>query len=154
MRAHLPVGPVALVVLAALAAPRAARADLESDAPPGACAVAAVDHGTPRVRACMVVDGTVRAGDVVHVGARLRMSPEWHVYWSNPGQGALATEVSFTAEGATASPAEMPAPVRIVRGDGIITLYGYENEVTFVSRLYVPEGATHATVRAVVDFLV
>lgn len=71
----------------------------------------------------------VRAGDGFRVGVLLRMEPEWHIYWQNPGEAGMSTELTFRGAGVDVGPVAWPAPARLLSRDGFITTYGYEGEV-------------------------
>jgi len=123
-------------------------------APSGAQLATAEDEGDPRVVTTLLVDAaTVAPGDTVRVGVHFAMDPHWHVYWSNPGQGAYATEVQHRSAG-DAGPLQWPAPSIFTTSDGFITTYGYEDEVVLFYDWTVPADATGtATLDVVADFL-
>jgi hypothetical protein len=57
-----------------------------------AAVVGAAD--TPHVGARLVSDtASLEPGSTVRVGVLFEMEPGWHVYWKNPGDSGLATEV-------------------------------------------------------------
>src|SRR5262249_28495542 len=74
---------------------------------------------------------SARAGDTVMAGIALRMDPNWHTYWSNPGQSGGATIVDWhLPAGVVAGPIQWPVPEKLV--DGELTTYIYEDEVVLL----------------------
>ena len=47
---------------------------------------------------------SVPAGEPFRVGVRFQLDPEWHVYWHNPGQAGIATELTWKSDVASARP--------------------------------------------------
>ena len=67
-------------------------------------------------------------GQPLWVAVRLRMDPEWHTYWQNPGDSGLPTSISWNLPaGFSAGPIQWPSP-RLNTTLGVTT-YGYEGEV-------------------------
>lgn len=135
-------------MLAALSAPALA------DAP--ATASAAVDDGDPRVELSLLTDhDALEPGQRFQVGVLFRLDPEWHVYFRNPGEAAVGTEVTFASEDARFGPIGWPVPERIVDRSGTITTFGYEDEVLLGAEGRVADDASGAVrVEATADFLV
>ncbi|MCY1073281.1 protein-disulfide reductase DsbD family protein [Archangium lansingense] len=103
-----------------------ARAQLSSTA----VASGAPDEGNDRVEAALLTDvAQVKAGDAFRVGVRFRMDPGWHIYWKNPGESGLASEVTWDTPGTTVGAQQWPAPSTFRTSDGYITTYGYADEV-------------------------
>ncbi|MFY0563000.1 protein-disulfide reductase DsbD family protein [Archangium lansingense] len=103
-----------------------ARAQLPSTA----VASGAPDEGNDRVEAALLTDvAQVKAGDAFRVGVRFRMDPGWHIYWKNPGESGLASEVTWDTPGTTVGAQQWPAPSTFRTSDGYITTYGYADEV-------------------------
>ncbi|WNG30991.1 thiol:disulfide interchange protein [Cystobacter fuscus] len=101
-------------------------------APPPATAVGqgALDEGVPRVKATLLTDVTeVKPGDTFRVGVRFELNPGWHVYWKNPGESGLPSEIVWDTPGSTVGALEWPVPSTLRTADGFITTYGYEGEV-------------------------
>ncbi|HEX8821604.1 MAG TPA: thioredoxin family protein [Archangium sp.] len=116
-----------------------ARAEL----PATAVARGAPDQGDERVEAALVTDVTqVKPGDTFRVGVRFRMDPHWHIYWKNPGESGLASEVTWDTPGTTVGELQWPAPSTFRTPDGYITTYGYEEEVLLFAEAQVSEKAT------------
>ena len=73
------------------------------------------------------------------MGVHLRMEPSWHVYWKNPGDAGLATQVQFRLpKGFTAGPLAWPRPMTF-RQPGDIVGYGYKDEVLLIARVTAPK---------------
>lgn len=102
----------------------------------------------PRVRTRLL--GEVRDGRA-RVGVVFEVEPGWHIYWKNPGQTGLATEVEFSADGAEFGELQWPAPTVFVESSGFIVSYGYEERVLLQSELV---GPPPDSVEARTDFLV
>jgi len=116
-----------------------ARADL----PASAVARGALDEGDERVEAALLTDVTqVKPGDTFRVGVRFRMDPHWHIYWKNPGESGLASEVTWDTPGTTVGELQWPAPSTFRTPDGYITTYGYTEEVLLFAEARAPEKAT------------
>jgi DsbC/DsbD-like thiol-disulfide interchange protein/cytochrome c biogenesis protein CcdA len=120
-------------------------------------AEAAEQAATDQVTARLIAETpAVHPGAAIYLGVQQIIIPHWHTYWSNPGDSGNATSIEWRLPtGASASDILWPAPSRISMGP--ITNYGYENEVTLLSRLLVPEDlrpGDRFAVQAVVDWLV
>jgi peroxiredoxin len=71
----------------------------------------------------------IEPGKSFRVGVRLSLPEGWHVYWRNPGDAGLATDVTIRApEGFAVSPLRWPRPVRFTQ-PGEIEGFGYSEEV-------------------------
>ncbi len=68
---------------------------------------------------------SVRAGQALRVGLRLKIQPGWHTYWLNPGDAGAPPTLDIA--GAAAGSIAYPTPLRTV--DGPFTSYVYTNEV-------------------------
>ncbi len=138
----------------ALAHAESAAAEPSADSAPWR-ATGAEDHGDPRVVTSLYVNaGTVAPGQTVRVGVLFEMDPEWHVYWRNPGQAALSTEVTFASPGAEFGELQWPTPEVFQQNDGFITTYGYGHHVVLFTDAVVSEDAAGTlSVTAVADYL-
>jgi thiol:disulfide interchange protein DsbD len=98
----------------------------------------------------------VAGGQTLAVALRLRMEPDWHVYWKNPGDSGMATSIAWLLPpGFTAGDMQWPAPSRIDTGP--LTSYGYQGEVYHLVDIAVPAGVRpgrQVALRAKVDWLV
>jgi thiol:disulfide interchange protein/DsbC/DsbD-like thiol-disulfide interchange protein len=89
------------------------------------------------------------------VGIYFKLEPGWHIYWKNPGDAGLPTQVSWTLpRGITAGPMQFPAPKRLPLGP--LMDFGYEKEVLFPLKLHVANSVKggSVTLHAKVDWLV
>jgi thiol:disulfide interchange protein DsbD len=108
------------------------------------------------VRARLVADASAPApGGTLQVGVLLEIDEGWHVYWKNPGDAGLATEVRLTLpEGLAASALSWPAPHRFTQPGGLVG-YGYERTLLLASavRLAGPPPADGASLAADTSWL-
>jgi DsbC/DsbD-like thiol-disulfide interchange protein/cytochrome c biogenesis protein CcdA len=112
---------------------------------------------TPQVEAQLVASASsIEPGAGFYVGLHQKIIPNWHTYWTNPGDSGSATTIKWTLpEGATASGIIWPTPSRYSLGP--ITNYAYAGEVTLLTRINVPGDTTPGesfALRALVDWLV
>ena len=78
-------------------------------------------------------------GDVVWLGARFEMRPDWHIYWENPGDSGMPTSFRWELpEGVEVGEILWPSPVQFVEGDFIVS-FGYKNEVILLIPVQTPE---------------
>ncbi|WP_408888408.1 protein-disulfide reductase DsbD family protein [Myxococcus faecalis] len=111
--------------------------------PPSAVATGAPDEGDPRIEAALLVDSTqVKPGDTFRVGVRFRLDPGWHVYWKNPGDSGLETDIAWDTPGSTVGALQWPFPSTFRTPDGFITTHGYEGEVLLFAQARASEQAT------------
>jgi thiol:disulfide interchange protein DsbD len=83
----------------------------------------------------------VKAGEPFWVGLHLAIKPKWHVYWKNPGDSGLPTEIAWKLPGgATAGPIVWPAPSFFDIG-GVIN-YGYHDDVVLLTKITPPADAS------------
>ena len=97
-----------------------------------------------------------RPGDTITVALHFSLDPDWHLYWTNPGDAGLAPRVKWTLpEGFTAGALQFPLPERIPAGP--LMSFGYEHELVLLSEIAVPADAVvgkHWEFSAEVDWLV
>jgi thiol:disulfide interchange protein DsbD len=98
----------------------------------------AFEQDEPAVRAELIVeDSSIQPGRPFWVGIRLQMEPEWHVYWKNPGQAGMPTEVFWELpEGFQVSELKWPAPQRY-ESHGMVS-FGYEKDVVLLAEVTPP----------------
>jgi thiol:disulfide interchange protein DsbD len=115
-------------------------------APPGT--------GKGHVQARLVSEvESIRPGEPFQVGLHLRMEPEWHTYWRNPGDAGLPTRIAWTLpDGWSAAPIQWPYPTRF--GEAVVS-YGYEGEVLLPVRVTPSRAlnAGHVTLTGRADWL-
>ena len=111
-------------------------------AAPVSTASGGVYEGKPRVRATLVSDVTqAEPRETLRLGVHLQMARGWHVYWKNPGEAGLASEVVWDAPRLTVGPLQWPAPEVHRSPDGSITSYGYAGEVVLFAAARLDPGA-------------
>lgn len=98
----------------------------------------------------------VHGGEEILIGIRQQIIPHWHTYWINPGDSGLATKIDYQLPmGAVVGAIQWPTPHRIILGP--VVNYGYDNEVTLLSSVKLPERLAEGDVvpiRAKVKWLV
>ena len=117
--------------------------------------VAAYGEEAPHVRAELVTDAVdVDPGSTVRIGVRLVMDEGWHVYWTNPGDAGLATEVAWhVPDGLEVRELPWPVPDSFDSPGGIAS-YGYGGEVVLPYALVVGgQTGMSVPVRATVGWL-
>ncbi len=96
-----------------------------------------------RVSAELLVDAAqVAPGDRVRIGVLLGLEPGWHVYWTNPGDSGAATELAWRAPESEIGPIQWPAPRVFREAEGLLTTFGYEDDVLLANAAVVPKNAT------------
>ncbi len=112
-------------------------------AAPGPRGETTVGKSGARVRAELLADAAqVSAGDRVRIGVLLGLEPGWHVYWSNPGDSGAATELTWRAPESEIGPIQWPAPRVFREAEGLLTTFGYEDDVLLASEAVVAKNAT------------
>ena len=111
---------------------------------------------TEHVEAQLVTEkAAARPGSGFVVGLRLRMEPQWHTYWKNPGDSGLPTKIKWTLPaGWKAGEIQWPYPQKLPVGP--LMNYGYEDEVILLTEISVPPDAAagKADIKADVEWLV
>jgi thiol:disulfide interchange protein DsbD len=121
-----------------------------------ASSVAAAPPASRHVQPELVADvESIAAGRPFQAGLRLRMEPEWHTYWRNPGDSGLATRLTWKLpDGFQAGPIEWPYPEIFKQGP--VTSYGYTREVLLPVTITPPTtlaAGTSLTLAARADWL-
>ncbi len=93
----------------------------------------------PKVGAEIVLPyRTVVAGDEFPVGIRLTVEERWHIYWMNPGDTGIPTNIKWTLpEGWQVNRLTYPTPHRY-DDEGMVS-YTHEGQVDFVAWITAPE---------------
>jgi thiol:disulfide interchange protein DsbD len=122
--------------------------------PETATAVGAIDGGNPRVEARLLLDvDSARPGDPVQAGVLFDLDRGWHIYWRNPGQSGLPTELDWEIERGTVGPIAWPAP-EVFQESGGLTTYGYHGQVLVMAPLtFEARAPGERVVRVEVDFV-
>jgi len=115
-----------------------------SPAPKAADAKATTEPARPTelVRLSALADATaVGPGQELTIAARLDIAPGWHVYWVNPGESGLATDVTVSAPtGFEVGELQFPGPMRFETG-GVVS-FGYAERVLVSTRVTAPDDLT------------
>lgn len=106
---------------------------------------------TPHVKATLLSSHkTVVPGQTLHIGLFFKIIPQWHVYWTNPGDSGEAPHFSWTLpSGVNVGPTLWAAPTRIPLS--ILANYGYEDEILFPSLVKVPKDFVGKTIPVKLD---
>src|SRR5258706_14262927 len=101
---------------------------------------------TEHVEAELVADkAAAQPGKTTTVGLKLRMEPQWHTYWRNPGDSGLPTRIQWILpEGWKAGEIQWPYPQHLPVGP--LMNYGYEDEVVLLVALTAPADAKPGSV--------
>lgn len=86
------------------------------------------------VKAELLAETTsIKPGAPFTLGVLLHVAPQWHIYWTNPGDSGLATLVTFNLPpGLKAGPVQYPVPQRIELPGGVVN-FGYEQQVMLMT---------------------
>lgn len=105
--------------------------------------LAAQSHAAPPLASELVKStlysesATVAPGQTLWVDASFTIAPGWHIYWKNPGDSGLPTEIDWTLpSGFSAGDIVWPAPERISVGG--IGNYGYVGSVDLLVPIAAP----------------
>ncbi|MCX7818445.1 MAG: protein-disulfide reductase DsbD family protein [Kiritimatiellae bacterium] len=103
-----------------------------------AATVGAAEETAPTVRVSLVLAVSRFApGRPFDVAVRLEVPEGWHIYWRNPGDSGLATELVWELPtGFQAGAPEWPVPKRFT--DGGLASFGYEGTVRIPVRIQPP----------------
>jgi thiol:disulfide interchange protein DsbD len=107
------------------------------------------------VRAELLIDVAAAAVEVpFRVGVLFELDRGWHLYWRNPGDAGLPTELRWEIEAADLGPIAWPAPTVFREGDGALTTYGYAGSVLLAQPAHLRPGPDRRPVRVTAEFLV
>ncbi len=114
-------------------------------------------EGRELVHASLLADVTaVLPGKPFTVGLLLRMVPNWHTYWKNPGDAGIATEMKWSLPaGWKVGEIQWPIPLKL-NEPGDIQIYGYHDEVLLLQEITPPAslGGAAAKLSAEANWLV
>jgi thiol:disulfide interchange protein DsbD len=80
---------------------------------------------------------SLEAGRPLWVGLHIKLAPEWHTYWKNPGDSGLPTRMRWRLpEGFSAGEFQWPRPERIPAEP--LMSYGYGHEVLLLVEIKTP----------------
>lgn len=91
------------------------------------------------VKAKLIFDtSAVKPGEPFTAGVLLEIAPQWHAYWTNPGDSGLATRVKFELPpGFRAGELRFPTPQRFKGADDAV-MFGYGESVLLTARIETP----------------
>lgn len=98
--------------------------------------------------------GSIQPGKPLWIGLHIKLAPEWHTYWKNPGDAGLPTRIRWRLpEGFSAGEIQWPRPERIPAEP--LMSYGYDNEVVLLTEIRTPAaiGAGELKIGGRVDWL-
>jgi thiol:disulfide interchange protein len=79
------------------------------------------------------------AGGTLWTDLHLAIAPGWHIYWKNPGDSGLPTEIDWTLPpGFSAGAIQWPVPERFSQGG--VANYGYTGGTDLLVKLTAPAG--------------
>ncbi|MDA0322926.1 MAG: protein-disulfide reductase DsbD family protein [Verrucomicrobia bacterium] len=95
---------------------------------------------TAHVEAALISEvAAIQPGTPFRVALRLKIDPQWHTYWVNPGDAGLPTRLNWDLpDGFTASPIQWPYPHRLPVPP--LMNFGYEGDVWHLITLTPPAG--------------
>lgn len=99
-----------------------------------------------RVTATLVTDvDAVVPGATFRVGIHYKLDDHWHIYWHEPGDTGLPTEITFGApDGWGLGELKWPTPRYFETKTGLKN-YGYDDEVLLFTSVRVPDDALEGT---------
>jgi DsbC/DsbD-like thiol-disulfide interchange protein len=91
------------------------------------------------VQATLLTDvSSIQPSQPFTAGVMMKIDPNWHVYWLNPGDSGEATNVKFEApEGFKVEPTQYPVPVKFMQPGDMIG-YGYTDQVMITAKITPP----------------
>lgn len=94
----------------------------------------------------------VAPGDTFRVGVAFEIDPSWYIYWQNPGDAGIPTDIQWSGEGVSFGPLEWAAPSTFLTEDQ--ASYGYNDHVVLYSEATVDDDASgEITIDATIDYL-
>lgn len=82
--------------------------------------------------------GTIEPGKTFTLLFHARMKPDWHIYWENPGETGMETQISIDApNGFSTGSIRWPRPITFQTGG--LTTYGYGKETVLFVPVTAPE---------------
>lgn len=111
----------------------------------------------PHVSARLVADTTqLTPGQTFYLGVEYTMEEAWHIYWKNPGDTGIPTEIHWELpEGFTAGPIQWPVPHTYLIG-GLMN-YVHEEQVILMAEVTAPDNLPESqtlTFKARSDWLI
>jgi len=87
----------------------------------------------------------------VKLAVKIKIAPDWHIYWLNPGDSGIPTSPTLKLPaGWTHSPWQFPTPIKFNQ-PGDFVGYGYKKEVVLLTELTPPQTFTTGTAQIDLD---
>lgn len=113
------------------------------DTPPSAHDSGIHVHGHPQTEVHLLTEyEEVRPGDRFRVGVLFTLEDDWHIYWENPGDAGLPTQINWEADEFEFGPLQWSAPGVYPEAGGELITFGYDGEVLLYSVVDVAEDAS------------
>jgi len=102
--------------------------------------------GNAKVQAEAIADtSAIVPGKPFMLGFKFTIEPNWHIYWKNPGDSGLPTQVKLSLpEGFSAGELMFPTPSRLALAGDILN-YAYENQVMLMVKITPPKTLSAGT---------
>jgi thiol:disulfide interchange protein DsbD len=144
------LGGIVALLLSLMAAPAAAWFEV----PERARDEGAVHEGEPRVQTELLTDvEQVAPGESIRVAVAFSMDGGWHIYWENPGDAGVPTDIEWQAEDVEFGPLKWSAPELFTESDSM-TVFGYDGRIVLFSEATVADDARESIeLTARVDYL-
>lgn len=114
----------------------------------------AFDDGKAHVRGYLIADvERVTAGETIRAGILYQMDPGWHIYWQDPGEAAIPTELTLETLQGEVGVIQWPMPSVFRESNGFITTFGYAGEVLLFGHVRVSDDRGLLEISAKSDFL-
>ena len=104
----------------------------------------------------LITENTViNPGDEITIATEIKLEPDWHVYWQNPGDSGLPVRIEWDApDGFELGEISWPTPDKISLD--ILANYGYYDEAILLQTLKIPSNLPEGkiTLTATIDMLI
>lgn len=152
-----PTAPWVLVTLSLLTSCKQAQKAAQKETAPAIASPAnpiPTSKNSPHVKAALIPLDSDDDGHWDLLAVDWTLGPGWHIYWTNPGDSGLATQVTFdTASSKALDPVRLPAPRQFYSAGDIIG-YGYHDHTTFFAKRRDPKRQLNTPIQAKLRWLV
>jgi thiol:disulfide interchange protein DsbD len=81
---------------------------------------------------------SLKSDSTISFGVLINLQDDWYIYWRNPGDSGIPTDIEFTLPyGITSSEIKFPVPETFTSDE--IVNYGYSHQVLLMSELFIPK---------------